>query len=270
MLNELAAAALGTGGGNGLSAGLSEPSNEGLPLLQAPATSAVMTARPSQGDDGNCMSRQASKKPRPSLNDWGYACRAALFELPIRGLVLACCVAACERSHERVPGQGRPEQPSAEGAARMVGQQSARNGPEPERLAVLNGERVYELGEQALARDYRMRLLDVMRCQVESHFAPEPVNVLLSVRIELEGLSKRGVSANPFYATLHGTNGDTHASRPAGCRPLLQAATLSRGAKVEGYVTFEVPRAGRRFELRYAPQVIGAGVQELRFRVWLP
>jgi hypothetical protein len=89
--------------------------------------------------------------------------------------------------------------------------------------------------------------------------------VKVAVDVALEGASRLEVPANPFYATLVTESGESVASTLAGCEPSLPSIRLVAGQKARGLVTFEIPKATRKFEVRYAPLVIGPGVEELRF-----
>ena len=126
---------------------------------------------------------------------------------------------------------------------------------------------VNPLGTLARARDYAMRVDSVKLCEVEPPFQPKPDRVILGIRVQLEGSSSRAVPANAFYALLRDSTGDEYTSTLAGCQPQLMAVLLKNGERAEGYISFEIPRARRQLQMRYAPQVIGPGVEELWFDV---
>jgi hypothetical protein len=70
---------------------------------------------------------------------------------------------------------------------------------------------------------------------------------------------------NPFYATLIDAGGDEHSATLAGCTPPLRAMRVVKGEKTRGFISFEIPTTVKTMTLVYAPTVIGAGREELRF-----
>lgn len=127
--------------------------------------------------------------------------------------------------------------------------------------------RVHGPGELGHARDYTLSVEATRDCAVARPFEAPPGKVKVGVLLVLEGISAREVPSNAFYASLHARDGSTYAPTLAGCEPALPALRLTLGKKARGYVTFEIPVGARAFELRYAPIIIGAGPEELRFSV---
>lgn len=125
--------------------------------------------------------------------------------------------------------------------------------------------RVHPAGELGHARDYSMSVEGSRDCPMSRPFLAAPGNVKVGIEVVIEGISLREVPVNPFYATLHTPDGAARAATLAGCEPGLPSVRVTRGQKVRGFATFEVPVATRSFELRYAPVVIGSGPEELRF-----
>jgi hypothetical protein len=145
---------------------------------------------------------------------------------------------------------------------------SARAPAPAEPVPIVGAEpRVYAMGELGAARDYTMSAESVKDCLLDSPFAAKSGFVKVGVEVELRGTSTAEVPANPFYATLRAGNGDEYPSTLAGCDPGLPSIRLTAGQKARGFVTFEIPKATARAELRYAPLVIGPGVEELRFAI---
>ncbi len=128
-------------------------------------------------------------------------------------------------------------------------------------------ERVHPMGELAIAADYTMSMDSDKECGRDSPFVTKRGFVKLGVEVSLEGTSAVEVPVNPFYATLYDAGGDVYTSTLAGCDPGLPSVRITTGKKARGFVTFEIPAASRRLELRYAPTIIGRGPEELRFTV---
>jgi hypothetical protein len=83
--------------------------------------------------------------------------------------------------------------------------------------------------------------------------------------VTLEGTSEREVPANPFYAGLRDASGEVYPGALSGCDPPLPPVRLQRGQKARGHLNFDVLKSATSLELRYAPPVIGADDQEVRF-----
>ncbi len=125
----------------------------------------------------------------------------------------------------------------------------------------------HSLGELAEARDYAMSVDSIDDCSVEPPFAPKPDDVKLGVDVVIAGTTANEVPANPFYALLYDEAGGTYESTLAGCEPGLVPRQVTRGEDARGFITFEVPKTAHALTMRYAPLIIGAGPEELRFSV---
>jgi hypothetical protein len=126
-------------------------------------------------------------------------------------------------------------------------------------------DRAHPQGELGRARDYTMSVEEVRNCPLDPPFSPKAGNVKVGIAVVIEGASTAEVPVNPFYASLTDESGESYSSTLAGCSPGLPSIRVTTGTKASGYVTFEIPKTSRRLELRYAPIVIGAGPEPLRF-----
>jgi hypothetical protein len=136
-------------------------------------------------------------------------------------------------------------------------------GRPPDRLA-LPKERILS-GQWGKSDDYRMRVLTVQPCEVESYFAPREGHLKLGVELELIGESDREVPSSPLHATLVDGNGQRYDATLAGCRPSLPPKRVKHGDGVRGFVTFEIPNDARGLALRYEPFVVGRTETTLAF-----
>lgn len=127
--------------------------------------------------------------------------------------------------------------------------------------------RVHPPGELARAADYTMSVETIRECQMEGPFSPKHGHAKVAVELVIEGTTSREVPSNPFYATFRDGSGADHRSTLAGCEPALPTVRVKQGEKTRGFVTFEIPDTLHKLELRYAPLVIGPGVEELKFDV---
>jgi hypothetical protein len=164
----------------------------------------------------------------------------------VLGVALACPAACREAPSQPAPSPA----PSADTPGAVV----------------LGAEaRIHAPGELGHARSYTMSVEGSKDCPMERPFLPAPGSVKVGIEVVLEGTAAHEVPINPFYASLHTPDGAVRAATLAGCEPSLPSVRVTRGQKVRGYVTFELPVTTRAFELRYAPLVIGSGPEELRF-----
>lgn len=127
--------------------------------------------------------------------------------------------------------------------------------------------RIHPIGEIGRTRDYSMSVDSVKECPMDPPFSPKHGNTKFGVEVSIKGESEREVPVNVFYATLVDARGDSYSATLAGCEPPLVAVRVANGKSTHGFVTFEVPKAAEKFELRYAPMVIGPGTEELKFSV---
>jgi len=121
------------------------------------------------------------------------------------------------------------------------------------------------VGDTATATDYQITLKSVRECRVEPYLRPKAENQMLGVELLIEGTRDRDVAVSPFHAKLQDADGNSYAATLAGCRPILPSVRVAKGEKVEGWVSFELPRAAREPTLNYEPTIIGAPPQPLRF-----
>lgn len=127
--------------------------------------------------------------------------------------------------------------------------------------------RVHPIGEVGRTRDYSMSVESSKECPLDPPFAPKRGNVKVGVEVAIQGESEREVPINAFYATLVDARGDSFSATLAGCDPALPSVRLTAGKSARGFITFEVPKGAEKFELHYAPLVIGPGTEELKFAV---
>ena len=121
------------------------------------------------------------------------------------------------------------------------------------------------VGDSATAADYRITVKAVRECRVEAYLRPKEENLTLGVELSIEGTRDRDVPVTPFHAKLQDADGNTYAATLAGCRPILPSVRVAKGETVEGWVSFELPRAAREPVLAYDPMIIGSPAQPMRF-----
>jgi hypothetical protein len=182
-------------------------------------------------------------------------------------LLVLSCTAACKRETD-APAPGEP--PATVGSI-VKDPRFQLPPPVPMAPTISIGETpgaaaaVPGVGDTATASDYQITLKSVRECRVEPYLRPTPENLTLGVELLIEGTRERDVPVSPFHAKLQDAEGNSYAATLAGCRPILPSVRVAKGEKVEGWVSFELPRAARDPMLNYEPTIIGSPPQPLRF-----
>jgi hypothetical protein len=102
---------------------------------------------------------------------------------------------------------------------------------------------------------FHVHVLDVRACRALPHQSPRQHVRRLGVEVELTASRVEPLPANYYYGVLEDTQGASYRSFPGGCRPYLNAAPLSAGDTVRGFVNFEVPEGATGLRFRYAPRL---------------
>jgi uncharacterized protein DUF4352 len=185
----------------------------------------------------------------------------------ILAAVLVACLVACKKEQA-------PLTPPAETSASAHPARDPRfelSPPVPMAPTVSLGETpsapaaLPGVGDTASAADYQITLKTVRECKIESYLQPRAENVTLGVELAIEGTRERDVPVSPFHAKLEDADGKTYAATLAGCRPILPSVRVAKGERVEGWVSFELPKSARDPKLSYEPTIIGSPPQPLRF-----
>lgn len=129
------------------------------------------------------------------------------------------------------------------------------------------GQDPARLGEMARAPHFTMVFTRTKKCTVAPPFRPPHGTMKLGVEVTISGTSKLEVPVNPFYASLETPDGTRYTSTLAGCEPVLEPVRVTDGKHVEGWITFDVPQDHKPLTMIYAPTLIGAGVEEVRFQL---
>jgi hypothetical protein len=121
------------------------------------------------------------------------------------------------------------------------------------------------VGDTASLTDYKLTLLAVKECKVETYFRPKAGSIKLGVQLALEGTRDLDVPVSPFHARLSDTDGTDYSATLAGCTPILPSVRVARGERAEGWITFEVPEKATGLVLLYDPVIIGGSEERARF-----
>ena len=182
-------------------------------------------------------------------------------------LLFVPCLCACKRSETDAPAPSEP--PAAHSLAKDPRFQLPP--PVPMAPTISLGDKpgaalaMPGVGDTAGATDYQITLKSVRECRVESYLRPKAENLTLGVELSIEGTRDRDVPVSPFHAKVVDADGNSYAATLAGCRPILPSVRVAKGEKVEGWVSFELPRAAKEPTLNYEPTIIGSPPQALRF-----
>lgn len=177
------------------------------------------------------------------------------------GALLSCCNPSTHEPSRRqstgvaASGAGETEAPPLN-SLRMPDHEGPTLGVPP---------KLHAIGEQAVARDYTMKVHKIAQCQVEPHFAAKPGHIKVGVEVELVGTSSRAVAANPFLASLVDAEQRDYSADLAGCTPALRATRVTRDRRARGVISFEIPEDASQLVMIYAPFVVGVGRETLQF-----
>jgi hypothetical protein len=87
---------------------------------------------------------------------------------------------------------------------------------------------------------------------------PDAGMKFVAVLTQIEGINPEGSSYNPFFFTLRDTDGFEYEFSAFSKEPQLQSSNrLQAGEKVQGWVTFEVPKSTKQVVLIYSPDFFG-------------
>jgi hypothetical protein len=183
-------------------------------------------------------------------------------------LLVVPCIVACNRRETDAPAPSEPpatvgsiaKDPRFQLPPPVPMAPTISLGDTPGAAAALPG-----VGDTASSTDYQITLKSVRECRVEAYLRPKAENVTLGVELAIEGTRDRDVPVSPFHAKLQDADGNSYAATLAGCRPILPSVRVAKGEKVEGWVSFELPRTAREPTLSYEPTIIGSPPQPLRF-----
>jgi len=121
------------------------------------------------------------------------------------------------------------------------------------------------VGDTANTADYKMTLLAVKECKVETYFRPKAGNIKLAVEIAIEGNRDVDVPVSPFHARITDSESHEYSSTLAGCTPILPSVRVAKGERADGWITFELPEKATGLNLTYDPVIIGGTRQSLVF-----
>ena len=104
--------------------------------------------------------------------------------------------------------------------------------------------------------EHYVTLVDVQRSLsgFPGSLAPSPGMMAVAFLLEFEGINGDGSSYSPLYLTARDDAGRQYGIDPFGKEPVLSSSnSLRPGARVRGWVTFEVPRRSESVSLVYTP-----------------
>lgn len=121
------------------------------------------------------------------------------------------------------------------------------------------------VGDTATLSDYKLTLLAVKECKVETYFRPKAGSIKLGVQVAVEGTRELDVPVSPFHAHLSDADDKDYSATLAGCTPILPSVRVAQGERAEGWITFEVPEKATGLVLLYDPVIIGGAEERARF-----
>lgn len=95
-------------------------------------------------------------------------------------------------------------------------------------------------------------------------------NVLVSLMVTIENVSRARSPFNPDYFSVKDANGYEYPAVVIPLETMLQGGSLGQGQKVSGQVVFEVPESTARLVVEYQPQVLVDEYPVIQFLVEVP
>jgi hypothetical protein len=123
----------------------------------------------------------------------------------------------------------------------------------------------HKVNETVQLSQYEITLGQIKICTIEPYLNPKSGSTVFGVEVTLTGKGPAQVPSNPFYATLVGQDGARYAATLAGCKPELNARSLDKGDRAQGFVSFVVPEGQGHWKFLYRPSIIGGAEEEARF-----
>lgn len=182
----------------------------------------------------------------------------------VAGVALCLGAGACKKPHQADQPSGTASASASASAHAPPVAPATDSAPTP---APEQGADVHAIGDTAKLADYHMSIKDVKECKPRTYYKPREGNVWLGVEVSIEATTDKEVRVSPFYARLVDGSGAGHSATFNGCTPELKSSRLSKGDRVHGYITFELPQAASGLRLEYDPFVIGGGKQAVAFTI---
>ncbi len=113
------------------------------------------------------------------------------------------------------------------------------------------------LGDTFEHDDFKLRVFAPRICSPSSALTPPQGMIRFSLPIELQVLSKRGMTLNPLHFTIEDKEGHRFRATLAGCVPTIATQQLSQGSSIRGEVAFDLPHSLKKFELIFEPFLVG-------------
>lgn len=115
--------------------------------------------------------------------------------------------------------------------------------------------------------DFILEVEPARRCEGDTPLAPQKGYQRISVPVEVNARSKRGVPVGPLLFSLEDARGHRYRATLAGCAPPVAPTTLKEGEKLVGEISFDVPRDSERLELIFSPFLIGRDAVSARVKI---
>jgi hypothetical protein len=110
-----------------------------------------------------------------------------------------------------------------------------------------------KIGDQISTNDFNLTVLSVEEASSFENDTPKEGNKYVTVEIEIES-RRDNYDVNPLYARLQDSNSNVYFLIFGGKDPFLEASYgMSKGAKVSGWITYEVPKMADTFLFIYQP-----------------
>jgi hypothetical protein len=112
--------------------------------------------------------------------------------------------------------------------------------------------RIYNIGEVAKLKDRIVTVYSFENYQEPNEFLqPKPNNKYVAIEVGLENTSDHPIVYDSWDFVLEDKQGNTYSQAVAFRQPKFSYGTLSPGAKVRGFIVYEIPKSTSELYLRY-------------------
>jgi len=110
-----------------------------------------------------------------------------------------------------------------------------------------------------------LTVLDATKMDRIDYFTPDPGNIFLVIDVSIENVNRANETPyNPLYFSVKDSENYEYNASFFSPNPSLKSGTLPKGAKVRGFVAFEVRSTSKGFVVTYKPLVILGGYAPIR------
>ena len=116
-------------------------------------------------------------------------------------------------------------------------------------------DKTYLLGDEIIFDNYSLKVTDwEQKSSYDQYILPKEGNKMVAVQFLMNNTSNETVDFNALEFSLFDENSDKYTTVNFGFKePYFNAGDIQPGRKQRGWITFEVPKSSKKFEVKYTP-----------------